>query len=84
MLVAVQNFGVDSFNKSFDRFLASKDSSLPEDAVALKAIESKCTSMGTKKCSLTTLHDAIRFHSTHQDSGITTLTVTDSLSASAC
>lgn len=80
VLVAVQNFGVDSFNRSFDRYLSNL--TLPDDVVALKAIESKCTSMGTKKCSLSTLHDAIHFH-THT-SPITTLTVTDNLSASAC
>ncbi|SPO21881.1 related to CHA1 - L-serine/L-threonine deaminase [Ustilago trichophora] len=84
VLVAVQNFGVDSFNRSFDQFLSSPSSSLPKDVVILQAIESKCTSMGTKKCSLTTLHDAIRFHSSSPDQEIVTLTVTDNLSASAC
>ncbi|SPO23193.1 related to CHA1 - L-serine/L-threonine deaminase [Ustilago trichophora] len=84
VLIAVQNFGVDSFNRSFDHFLSSPSSSLPENVVTLEAIESKCTSMGTKKCSLTTLHDAIHFHSSSPNQEIVTLTVTDNLSASAC
>ncbi|KAJ9478245.1 ATP-dependent DNA helicase SRS2 [Pseudozyma hubeiensis] len=81
-LVAVQNFGVDSFNRSLDKYISSKDGDLPEQVVELSAIESKCTSMGTKKCSLTTLHDAIRY--CQGDGDVTTLTVTDPLSASAC
>lgn len=81
-LVAVQNFGVDSFNRSLDRYLSQKDQELPNDVVTLSAIESKCTSMGTTKCSLTTLHDAINFTRTNGE--ITTLTVTDRLSESAC
>lgn len=82
-LVAVQNFGVDSFNRSFDQHLTTPNAkTLPSQVVCLDAIQSKCTSMGTKKCSLSTLHDAIRYHAA---SGvITTLTVTDDLSASAC
>ncbi len=88
-LVAVQNFGVDSFNRSFDRHLHSSSSGSrndrPGDVVTLDKIASKCTSMGTKKCSLTTLHDAIAYHNrTASQGGITTLTVTDDLSASAC
>ncbi|GAC96276.1 potential DNA repair helicase [Pseudozyma hubeiensis SY62] len=81
-LVAVQNFGVDSFNRSLDKYISSKQGDLPDKVVELSAIESKCTSMGTKKCSLTTLHDAIRYR--QRDGEMTTLTVTDPLSASAC
>lgn len=81
-LIAVQNFGVDSFNRSLDRSLSSHSPELPSHVVALQAIQSKCTSMGTKKCSLTTLHDAIRYNNT--SGGVSTLTVTDDLSASAC
>ncbi|TKY87092.1 hypothetical protein EX895_003769 [Sporisorium graminicola] len=80
-LVAVQNFGVDSFNRSIDHYSTNPTPSLPNDVVALHAIESKCTSMGTKKCSLTTLHDAISYS---RNGEIITLTVTDDLSASAC
>lgn len=84
-LIAVQNFGVDSFNRSYDSHLFSSCfSDLPTEVVALTAIESKCTSMGTKKCSLTTLHDAISYNSNPTTGGVTTLTVTDNLSASAC
>ncbi|KAI3481740.1 hypothetical protein L1887_55587 [Cichorium endivia] len=78
-LVAVQNFGVNSFNRSLDDHRARGEATLPEDVVTLAAIESKCTSMGTKRCSLETVHDAIRY-----DGDVTTLTVTDDLSASAC
>jgi L-serine/L-threonine ammonia-lyase len=78
-LVAVQNFGVNSFNRSLDDHRARGEATLPEDVVTLAAIESKCTSMGTKRCSLETVQDAIRY-----DGDVTTLTVTDNLSASAC
>lgn len=81
-LVAVQNFGVNSFNLSFDRHLLSPSSSPPSEVVALDRIASKCTSMGTKKCSLATVHSAIDHNAS--GGGITTLTVTDDLSASAC
>ncbi|SJX61779.1 related to CHA1-L-serine/L-threonine deaminase [Sporisorium reilianum f. sp. reilianum] len=82
VLVAVQNFGVDSFNRSLDSYTLSLTPDLPTNVVQLTAIQSKCTSMGTKKCSLATLHDAIAFSRSHGE--IHTLTITDNLSASAC
>ncbi|SNX83193.1 related to CHA1 - L-serine/L-threonine deaminase [Melanopsichium pennsylvanicum] len=85
VLVAVQNFGVNSFNLSFDAYLVKPScSTLPEDVVTLERIASKCTSMGTKRCSITTLHDAIQFHQSPKTGEVMTLTVTDDLSASAC
>ncbi|EST07655.1 Tryptophan synthase beta subunit-like PLP-dependent enzymes superfamily [Kalmanozyma brasiliensis GHG001] len=78
VLVGVQNFGVDSFNRSLDQWSACGE----EGVVTLERIESKCTSMGTKKCSAATLRDAIEFQ---KDGGrLVSLTVTDELSASAC
>ncbi|SAM80658.1 related to CHA1-L-serine/L-threonine deaminase [Ustilago bromivora] len=83
-LVAVQNFGVNSFNLSLDASPSEPGAELPKDVVTLERIASKCTSMGTKKCSLATVHDAIHYNSNAGAGGVTTLTVADELSASAC
>ncbi|PWZ00565.1 tryptophan synthase beta subunit-like PLP-dependent enzyme [Testicularia cyperi] len=67
-LVAVQNFGTDSFVQSFNRYLEAEadaeSSSTPDQSgvVKLQAITSKATSMGTLACSATTLRDAIAYH----------------------
>lgn len=87
-VVAVQNFGTDSFNQSFNSFLARNDgnarapSPQRSDLVTLAAITSKCTSMGARTCSFNTFEHAVAYHVSGGE--IVTLTVTDDLSASAC
>lgn len=87
-IVAVQNFGTDSFNQSFNSFIAKNAGKgqlpqpQPSDLVTLDAITSKCTSMGARTCSFNTFEHAVAYHVGGGE--IVTLTVTDDLSASAC
>lgn len=94
MVIACQDFGADSFNQSMNAFLADPKGNA-EAHVTLDAITSKATSMGTKQCSGPSLAKARRYalsgsvssnprSSNENERFLSTVTLEDALSASAC
>lgn len=82
-IVSVQDFGADSFSKSFNAWLASGGE---PKVVSIPAITSKATSMGTKSCSAETLQVACQYSGDEstRKRRMATLVVDDAISGSAC
>lgn len=90
-VVACQDFGADSFNQSMNLFLSDPQKNA-EAHVTLPAITSKATSMGTKQCSAPSLVEARKYALAgslsrpviENERYLSTVTLADALSASAC
>lgn len=83
-VVGVQDFGADSFAKSWNAWL--KDGGEPK-VVTIPGITSKATSMGARTASIDTLTAAVRYADAGEgprDTKFSALVVDDAISGSAC